>query len=378
MNRTIPLILLSFFLFGCLHAVSIYAVTLTSKDLIMDVDDDTGRLNLSRIEGKDAAGNAERENLLFYDKPPSSYTLIYLDDDVLTFGGDRGRFTQRPVVEGRSVRSVWENERVRVTELIQIVERKDSGAQDGMLISYFLENKSGKSVEAGMRILFDTYLGERDIYHFELTWNRQVRQVWYETMFEKDSLPLYWVSKKEKYPDVCLRGVLEGELVTSPDEVIFANYRALEQNPINYKVRGKKDFDLLPYSKNDSAVAIFYSPALLQPGASREYSTILGLCGDGEYSLLEKPAPQLEREEVAGVTVQDKIEALKEKEEIPRIDIESIARELNSLQWDRSSLKRINELVDKLNIAIEKEGKSLSEDDIIQLRKELDALRKAK
>ena len=132
------------------------------------------------------------------------------------------------MIEEKVIRSVWENDTIKVIQRVRLIEREDTGAQDGILVSYLLENKSIKAVEVGLRILFDTYLGERDIYHFELPGDQQVR---YETMFEKESLPQYWMSKGEDKIQVCLRGALKGALVTTPDKVIFANYRILKEEP---------------------------------------------------------------------------------------------------------------------------------------------------
>jgi hypothetical protein len=368
MNKTIPLILFIFFLCGFIHTGPIHAVTLSSRDIIIDVDNDSGRINLSAVAHGGDIDGIEGVNLLFYDRPPSSYTVIYLNGDFVTFGGDIGRFTRRPVIENNAIGSVWEHDAISVIQQVQFVERRDTGAQDGVLISYLIENKSAKAIKVGLRVLFDTYLGERDIHHFILSGDQQVR---YEAIFEEQNLPQYWVSKGKDESLVCLRGLLKGELVTTPDKVIFANYRALREEPFDYEVKRKKKFDLLPYSKNDSAVALLYRPVSLKPGASREYCTILGLCRSGEYSLIGKPHSQEKKQEIV-----KKEEAVKTEEFTPTLDRDAVVNEFESIQWERGTLGRINELIDKLNIAIEDRGKTLSEDDIIRMRNEFTTLLK--
>ncbi|UCB44825.1 MAG: hypothetical protein JSV25_11485, partial [Spirochaetota bacterium] len=87
MNKIFPIIALLFFFYGFIHIAPIHAVTLSSKDILIDVDDDTGRINLSTVAQEDDISDrvVEGVDLLFYDKPPSSFTVIYLNGDFITF-----------------------------------------------------------------------------------------------------------------------------------------------------------------------------------------------------------------------------------------------------------------------------------------------------
>jgi hypothetical protein len=61
------------------------SATLQNKHLFVDVDDETGRIFLSTLEGHTDFRGDEKTNLLFYDRPPASYTLIYVDNDIFFF-----------------------------------------------------------------------------------------------------------------------------------------------------------------------------------------------------------------------------------------------------------------------------------------------------
>ena len=84
------------------------SATLSNKHLLVDVDEETGRIFLSTVEGKEDVVGDERINLLFFDKPPSSYTLVYVNRDVVVFGGERGTYVKRPVTIGDRIETVWE------------------------------------------------------------------------------------------------------------------------------------------------------------------------------------------------------------------------------------------------------------------------------
>jgi hypothetical protein len=334
-----------------------FSATLQNRHLLVDVDDDTGRIFLSTLEGHDDVRGDEKTNLLFYDRPPASYTLIYVDDDIFVFGGERGEFSKIPVTIDDSVEVVWQNVLVWVRQEVRFVGRKDSGVEDGVLITYSVENKSDRKRDIGIRQLFDTWLGEGSGGHFVLpdgiTLDHEIR-------LEGVDVPLSWESWRlvENNP-VVLRGVLHGELVSTPEKVVFANYRSLRRYPLDYRVSRKKGFDNLPYSKNDSAVALYYGPVTLWPGDAHEFNTILGLRGEGDYEIRDE---------------EHMIRAAKARS--LTVGGEAIAKALKRISVLKGSLDRINEVIDSLNTALESEEKKLSEDKMKEIRNVLDEIKK--
>ena len=88
-------ILLTVLLFGT-PLFFLYPATLNNQNLLVTVDDDTGRLFMATQGGLEHVEGDERRHLLFFDQPPASYTLIYLDDDLLIFGGESGPSVKSP------------------------------------------------------------------------------------------------------------------------------------------------------------------------------------------------------------------------------------------------------------------------------------------
>lgn len=343
------------------------AAALSNKYLLVDVDEETGRLFLSTVEGHENIQGDEKVSLLFFDRPPSSYTVIYINNDAVIYGSRRGSFIRRPTTVGNRIEAVWEDDLISVMQSVEFIKRKKIRIEDGIFINYKIKNKSDYPQEVGLRILFDTRLGERGVYHFELPGDVKLR---YETEFVEDNLPDSWLSRDfVKNPEFCLRGVLKEDVVTLPDKVVFANYKSLRENLFYYRVRKKRKFDNLPYSKHDSAVAIYFNPGELGPGEEREYSTILGLSGEEGYG-----------EEVIEIIEME--EALPEEEEPPKmplrddVDLEFLIQELARIQRIKGSIEDINRLIEALNQILKTENRIIDEEELNQFKKSLDELKK--
>jgi hypothetical protein len=367
MNRIIVLIV--FFLFPPL----MQAATIENDFILVYVDEETGRMFLSTVAGKADIQGDEKVDLLFFDNPPSSYTVIYVNDDAYIFGGQRGTFVKRPLTLGKSISTIWENEIVNVELTIRFIGRKDSGVEDGMLISYRVENKTEHSISVGLRILLDTYLGEKGRCHFTAP---DVGEICNESEFQKSEIPLTWMSVGLPGDCAsCLRGVLKEGSMIAPDKIVFANYRALRENLGYYRIRKKRTFDYPPYSMNDSAVTLYYNPASLQAGQWRAYSTILGLCDEGEYA--EETVEIGKQEEIVQQpSEQETSLPLKEEriETLDKINLNRIKKELKDIKLLMSSRQKINEIIEGLNQILETDDKWLDEEEAIRMKNTLKEL----
>jgi len=378
MNRKLPAILLLLFLGSLLPMSSLpwsllQAATLSSSSIFVDVDDETARVFLKTVEGTGDRQGDESKNLLFYDRPPSSYSVVFADGDAFIFGGGAGRFAKRPSTVNGIIEAVWENDVVEVSQNIELVRRKGAADTDAILVTYSVKNKRTVSTDTGLQILFDTCLGENGPYHFELSGDRRVM---YETVYEGSEVPQYWLSEKKDEGSACLRGVLTGNLVTTPDKLIFANYRALSREFFDYKVRRKKRFDLLPYSRNDSAVALFFRPAALHAGKTREYRAIVGLPGPGEYTREEA---SMEEDKAAGPTAFEAEEEISPPVLGEDVDLEKLRNALLSIEGSRKSLEIINNYLKQIARALGDgsvafEEKAFSDEEIMGMKKELEEL----
>ncbi len=341
----------------------VYGSTIQNNYLVVSVDDNTGRIFLSTLNGKPDVKGDEKKALLFYDNPPSSYTLIYIDDDIFTFGNEPGKM-KAPVSLGKSIKTFWSYDKIDCTQAVSFVEREKNNVEDGVLISYLFENKDDRSHSVGLRILFDTYLGERGRYHFELSTGKRLNR---ETIISNNEIPEYWISR-DKRGIVCLRGVLKDNFAIKPTKVVFANYRYLFDNiTFNIRLRHVRGFDYLPYSRGDSAVAIYFGPIELKPGKKIKYSTILGLCGNGKYKISENVVKVIQ-------PVAKKDEKKVQKKNIYYVeDYKKFIKILNEGKNLQKDLQKIDKLLETLNKELENrdKGKPYNVEVIKKIKQEL-------
>jgi hypothetical protein len=335
-----------------------HGATIMNDHLLVDVDEDSGRFYCAAVKGK-------RNDLLFYDTPPSSYTVVYIDSDAMIFGSDRGTFIQRALTVGKSIITLWENELVAVQQNIRFISRKGSGVEDGVLIEYRVENKTPTGLDVGLRILFDTCLGESGKCHFQLPGKTELCT---ETELRKSELPEVWFSRDES--SICLMGTLRTEAMSAPDKVIFANYRALRESLFRYTVKKRRSFDYPPYSLNDSAVALYFDSRELGAGESRTYRTIISLCGEGGFSLSEEKKPveeELPQGDGGVQTAPDR----QEQADLSEPELSAARSELEKLL---GSVKELDGILERLNSILEMENKELTSEEAAGLRNTLDEL----
>ena len=120
-----------------------------------------------------------------------------------------------------------------------------------------------------------------------------------ETALTQPFTDAYWVSPGASAALVC---PLSASGVTKPDSVIFANWKRLNDAPWAIDTNPTRNFNLLPYSINDSAVAEFFDPSTIARAASREIDVVLGQYSDQGFNLSDSTAalPSLAPSPAAG------------------------------------------------------------------------------
>ena len=66
-----------------------------------------------------------------------------------------------------------------------------------------------------------------------------------------------------------MRLTLSGDGITDPDRVVVANWKRLNDASWTYESNQTRDFSLLPYSIDDSAIALYYEPATVASSTIR-------------------------------------------------------------------------------------------------------------
>jgi hypothetical protein len=143
-----------------------------------------------------------------------------------------------------------------------------------------ITNVSEEPRPVGLRVLIDTYLGEGRGAHFGLADGRALETETALSQSEVGESLSYWVSsanpEEAEAEGVGLQYSVAGTGVTEASRVVFANWKRLTDSRYDFAVREGRRFSLLPYSINDSAVAVYYPEAELEPGETRNITSYLG------------------------------------------------------------------------------------------------------
>jgi len=349
---------------------------LEGRHLFVQMDQDTGRIFLT-------TGKERGDDLLFRDRPPSSFTILLIGGEPVELGGERGRFTARPAAARDRIRAEWESGGVTAVQTLSLAARKGSGTRDGLLVTLTLENRTGAPLQVGARMIFDTVLGEKAEAHFRLSDGREIRA---ETVLQGD-LPVAWMSA-DPGGRACLRGVLRGELVTAPARVVFANYRRLS-SAREYEPKPGRRFHDPPFSRNDSAVALCFGPHSLPPGGRVSYRTILGLCGGEEYGDAGEEAPGMTETGGAGAPAapgtgpapgsagedEARAGAAETAAGLDPAQAGKLRRELERLARIAASVDELNRLLEEINRLLAGEDAEISPEQVKRLAERLDQAR---
>jgi hypothetical protein len=238
-----------------------------------------GRIKLSFFEDLGRFTAYFREDLsedtykaLFLDEDPrTSYLSILLDNRIYRMG-ESNEFTTRFSRTTAGAQFVFTSSRLKITQSFSFIRSSGSQLSDGFAMTITIENISESSLNVGLKYLIDTYLGEDEGIHFTV----QDDEILLRETEYKTTVPSSWVSPTGKSLESGFQGMLSGSGITVPDRIVFANWKRLDDSSWNFDVNTNRNFNLLPYSINDSAVAMYYEPETLQSGESKSIVLAFG------------------------------------------------------------------------------------------------------
>jgi hypothetical protein len=252
-------------LLGALIVSSLAALDIREGRVRVVIDDRSGRMALYYLD--DPARS--RYTALLYDQESSTtYPTLMIDQRTYKLGESpefRTNVSRQPtgaLVEYRSSFCV-----VKFT--LKPIAASGSGAADSLAITVQIENISERDYSTGLRYLFDTWLGERSSKHLSIpTLGSVSGEMALSGVYADD-----WL---ESPGDAVSLVVLLDRPATKPDKILFGNWKRINDTPWSFDVNPSRAFTLLPYSINDSAIALFYEPQPLRRGATRKIDLFLG------------------------------------------------------------------------------------------------------
>ena len=242
----------------------------------------SGRFSLYSLRGRN---NRKIAQPLFFSQDPRTSFLSVLVNERVFRVADNSAFRVHLNETGSNPSLVFESSFLLVTQEFTFVRSDDSAETNGVLVTVTLENRGDRQISAGGRFLLDTTLGDR---RRNITFTTNRRTIDSEFFFQRNSGDRFWIDRNNTLS-------LTGSLFTGSDEdpyaVHFANWKRLNEAPWSLPHEPGRNFNLLPFSVRDSAVAYYFESRPLNRGAKRSFSFYL-LSNSETGTLFVESSPQ--------------------------------------------------------------------------------------
>lgn len=243
-----------------------------------------GRFGLQTTLGDPDRSDDDGKLLTYDDGGRTNNTRVYVDGETPIYGSYYGRFVDDPGADRGVVTSAWEFGEIRVTQRLEIVAGSTTRRLDTMRIEYLLENLGSSAHEVGLRIMIDTLIGENDGVPFVVPGREGVTDRAIE--LTGSEVPDFIQALEQPNlvnPGVIIHMTLRGGEATPPDRVVISAWSD-DEMPWDYFDRlGGTGHPLRRRGSDsgdpDSAIALYYQPAMLGAGESRRIVTFYGLGG---------------------------------------------------------------------------------------------------
>ncbi len=281
MKKTMLFIILLF-----VFSAQLFSLDIKNGKMRLLLDEKTGRFSVYYLS--DAVKN-KYISLLYEQETRTSYASLNYDGKSYKLG-DASEFKVSVSRKDNDVIVEYKSSFCVVKLNFSFVSFSGTGVMDALLMHFSMENVSDKNASIGLRTLYDTWLGEKSAAHFYVSSGGPLSS---ETILDGDYTDL-WLRSMEKQDSNDVMQVLLGSPATRPDKVIAANWKRLNDSNWTVEKGVSRGFTMLPYSINDSAVALFYEPKVIRPGANRDVKIIISGLNDIYKEGSEIPAAVLE------------------------------------------------------------------------------------
>ena len=267
---------------------------------------------------------------LYVADDPRTSVLEVLEDNRVHRMGDSGVFTQRTEEIANGARFVWTSPTLRIVQSFHLTRGFDSSGIDAVEMRVSATNEGERASILGVRLVYDTYLGESSNVHFVTP---AVDRITGETALEPGAANRYVASVAERDARYGFQVMLDDPAVTRPQAVVLANWRRLTDTTWDYEVNPSRNFNRLPYSINDSALMIAFEPLQLRSGERYSVTMRLGNLAPNGYldpdialQIGSRDALRSRLAELIG-----RIDALIEGAEIDSAEIDALREEIRTL-----------------------------------------------
>jgi hypothetical protein len=273
---------------------------------------------------------------LFLVQDPRTSSLSILDGNRTYRMGDANQFSEETIETVNGARFVWESSALQVIQDFEFITSVSASLADAVVVRLLITNTSERATTVGARYIFDTELGEDGNTHFQTPQQDAYTR---EAEIEPSQSTWYWRSPSSELEGVGFQQTVFGSGVTSPSRIVFANWKRLNESSWEYEVERRRNFNLLPYSINDSAAAVYYAPEPLNPGETREITSVFGNQSNGGYVLRARGETGISRV-FQQVVSDDDSEATEASVRADLIAVEDLIEQIDSLLANPAEISR--------------------------------------
>jgi hypothetical protein len=304
----------------------------------LKINEKTGHFSLFLL----ADPATRRYETFFVNKNPHS-SFLSVNVNGKSFRPDKDKNFHVRVEAFRGTPVIMYDSRVlEVTEIFTFFKTANSAAANGVKITIYIKNKTGKQAIVGMRVLFDTYLGE-GYGKVPFVINRQ--NISKETIIKSLSDDSYWASRGENLSIMGSISSPHGGSDKNLDFIHFANWKKFNDAIWKAPYHENRFFTDTPYSSNDSAVCYYYEGVPLQPEQS--FHSLIFLASEDTGGFFKLP----DKSDIAAVNGNDYHDDLQALQALlDRLDhfiageIELSAMELTEIDLSITRLKAMHGL----------------------------------
>ncbi|MGE5553166.1 MAG: hypothetical protein ACM3XZ_04505 [Betaproteobacteria bacterium] len=248
---------------------------------------EAGRFALETTGGApDRPGDDAKPLIYGRPRPWTSFTTVRVDGRDFVFGGPSetragrggqyGRVIEEPVVRRGAIETSCLLGEIEVRQVLELAESTTSGLLDTTRIVYEVTNRDSRPHGVGLRLMLDTMLGENDGAPIRLG----ERTLTGDNLVEGKDLPSFWQAFDSlSHPAVMAQGTVADPTTVRPDRIIVSNWGNLADHLWEAPVSPGREFVREGEEELDSAIALYWDEAPLQPGETRLYATAYGLGG---------------------------------------------------------------------------------------------------
>lgn len=221
----------------------------------------------------DSATDNNKKLLFGYPTGGTSYTTIQIDGVNTIFTPETTTYRKNSIISTDVIDDII------VTQYLNIINNQYTGRDDVAEFFYTVENTGSDNHNVGVRIMFDTMLGNNDSAPFRLP---NIGDVTTETDLKGSSVPEFWQAFDSlTSPSVIAQGTLNIDKDSTPDRVRFTNWGMAYRNQWDYTRS-------VGSSNGDSAVCLYWNPKTIGTNQTLSCKTYYGLS-----SLQQDNAPPL-------------------------------------------------------------------------------------